>query len=294
MALNEQGQRLAMKTWNATNYGAQMRHMAKAGLNPSLMYGMKGGGGATTSAGSGGSAGMAHGGQSNLGMINPNIELEGELLKSQKAKIDAEAKNIRDSNPNISKEGNVLDQTYKQLIETTKNEKVKRSLIRAEASAQKIENWVSYNSRYLTLKQLYYESEKVAQESRSAKANADVDEGSVDSLINTNKSNAELVAANVVLTNAKTGLTDAQTKQVTESIIQKWHEINQGWTNLSQGEQQIRINEYAEEWKANNPNMSQVKGKVLHEVFEALDEVMGIFGGESWHENDRGVDFKNE
>ncbi len=53
--LNEQGQELGMKTWNETNYGAQMGHMKEAGLNPALMYGMSGGGGTTGGSPSGGS-----------------------------------------------------------------------------------------------------------------------------------------------------------------------------------------------------------------------------------------------
>ena len=42
--LNQQGHDLQMDMWNKTNYGAQMRHMKDAGLNPGLMYGMGGGG----------------------------------------------------------------------------------------------------------------------------------------------------------------------------------------------------------------------------------------------------------
>ena len=34
--------------WNKTNYGAQMKHLKDAGLNPALIYGMSGGGATTT------------------------------------------------------------------------------------------------------------------------------------------------------------------------------------------------------------------------------------------------------
>lgn len=56
MALNQQGQELAMKTWRETNFPAQRLMMEEAGLNPALMYSQGGGGGATTSSGSGGAA----------------------------------------------------------------------------------------------------------------------------------------------------------------------------------------------------------------------------------------------
>ena len=54
--LNKQGQKLQMKTWNQTGYPAQMKMMKEAGLNPSLMYGMSGGGGQSVGSQGGGSA----------------------------------------------------------------------------------------------------------------------------------------------------------------------------------------------------------------------------------------------
>ena len=44
----EQQNAAALDMWNKTNYGAQMKHLQAAGLNPGLIYGMKGGGGVTT------------------------------------------------------------------------------------------------------------------------------------------------------------------------------------------------------------------------------------------------------
>jgi len=54
--LNKQGQEMQLDTWKKTNYSAQMQEMKQAGLNPALMYGMSGGGGATTGSQGGGSA----------------------------------------------------------------------------------------------------------------------------------------------------------------------------------------------------------------------------------------------
>jgi hypothetical protein len=55
-ALNKQGHDLQMQMWKDTGYEAQMRMMKEAGLNPSLIYGMSGGGGQTTGSQGGGSA----------------------------------------------------------------------------------------------------------------------------------------------------------------------------------------------------------------------------------------------
>lgn len=55
--LNQQGHDLQFDMWNKTNYGAQVKHMLEAGLNPALMYGSAGQGGTTGSQGGGSAAG---------------------------------------------------------------------------------------------------------------------------------------------------------------------------------------------------------------------------------------------
>jgi len=94
--LNEQGHGLQMDMWNKTNYGAQLKHMKDAGLNPALMYGMGGGGGATTGSQGGGSAAKGNA-QKQMGIesamaqsqmkLNDNLgkkaQKEGDLAQSK-------------------------------------------------------------------------------------------------------------------------------------------------------------------------------------------------------------------
>lgn len=100
--LNQQGQELAMKTWNDTNAEAQMEHLKKAGLNPALMYGGSGGGGATSNAGSGGSQAMGMSAQvppmpMDLGVIDGIVKMaSAKLMEKQAEKAGAEADDIRE------------------------------------------------------------------------------------------------------------------------------------------------------------------------------------------------------
>ena len=96
--LNEQGQKLQMQTWRETSYGPQMEMMKQAGVNPSLMYGMSGGGANTTGSQGGGSAAsgqaaapMDIGNALQIGMMKSQID----LANSQADKNKAEASNIR-------------------------------------------------------------------------------------------------------------------------------------------------------------------------------------------------------
>lgn len=134
--LNEQGQALQMKTWNETNYGAQMDHMEKAGLNPALMYGMSGGGGSTTGGQGGGSA---QGGQAPMQGIEGIMQAQEmgaqiALLASQKKKLDAETRNIEEEgtgrgiNNKIEKDAGQQAKTaemYNRLSEAKAEGKVK-------------------------------------------------------------------------------------------------------------------------------------------------------------------------
>lgn len=109
MSMNQQManymQKLQMKTWNETNYDAQVKQMQKAGLNPALMYGQGGGsGGSTQSAG-----GSVQGGQNpnqphmmGIGMQTAVQALKAksdiELSKAQTRKLDADAENVEIDN----------------------------------------------------------------------------------------------------------------------------------------------------------------------------------------------------
>lgn len=123
--LNQQGHDLQMDMWNKTNYGAQMRHMKEAGLNPGLMYGMGGGGGTTTGSQGGGSQSM--GGveqQKNMGIEGAMAIAQMELLKAQTNKTNAERDSLlgdtKESNArigNITADTNVKLQNINESVE---------------------------------------------------------------------------------------------------------------------------------------------------------------------------------
>lgn len=82
-------QKLQMDMWEATNYSAQRAQMQKAGLNPALMYGMGGGGGATVNAAAGNAGGV---GTPTAPMRESGAE--GIAMAMQLAKMGAEIANI--------------------------------------------------------------------------------------------------------------------------------------------------------------------------------------------------------
>lgn len=136
MMLNRQGHDLQMDMWNKTNYGAQVKHMEDAGLNPALMYGMGGGGGTTAGSQGGGSAASGQA-QAQTAMDMANIG----LISAQIEKIKAETKNIdkgtektgQDILESIARTSNIgadeklkVEQKLKTISETKLNEERKK------------------------------------------------------------------------------------------------------------------------------------------------------------------------
>ncbi len=129
--LNQQGHDLGLKMWNDTGYGAQMKQMDEAGLNPSLMYGQSGGGGQTAASASGGSAAsggaaqpqpMDIGQHANAAMTASTIQLQ----KSQADKNTAEAASIR------GEEGTKGASEIQKMIAETTTESYKQTVMEAE------------------------------------------------------------------------------------------------------------------------------------------------------------------
>lgn len=93
--LQEHAGEKQMDIWNRTNYGAQVDHMKRAGLNPALMYGMGGGAGGTT-----GSVGTGQASQQEVmdigGAVAQNrlVQAQVENLEADAKKKEAEADNI--------------------------------------------------------------------------------------------------------------------------------------------------------------------------------------------------------
>lgn len=89
--MSQYNNEMALDLWNKTNYGAQKEHMKAAGLNPALMYGMGGGGGATASATPGNVNATSPQQNDVMGMMSQAAQLE--LLKAQKENIQADTEN---------------------------------------------------------------------------------------------------------------------------------------------------------------------------------------------------------
>lgn len=101
-----------MEMWEKTGYGAQMKQLKDAGLNPGLLYGMGGGGGQST----GNASASVTGGQAAQGSGNEVETMMGmgiqaatqlQLLKAQKENIEADTELKRENKTNVAQDTQV-------------------------------------------------------------------------------------------------------------------------------------------------------------------------------------------
>lgn len=192
----EHSQKLAMKMWEDTNYGAQKEQMEKAGLNVGLMYG-GGGAGGGTAAGAGTAAPVSgqSAGDPNAG-VGMGLQMASQiaLMKAQKENIEADTENKK-------------AETGKTGIETKQGELNLDTATKTQADT----------------------IEKIYQEARTAMATAKQE--AVKGVISEETQNEQIqkikaeTATSMLETELKKGqikLNEAQIKEIAEKIAQGW------------------------------------------------------------------------
>lgn len=222
--LNKQGQELAMKTWNETNYGAQMEHMKKAGLSPALMYGQSGAGGATTNAGSGGSAPQAkafHG----MGVME-GAQLG--LLEAQKANIQADTENKK------AGAGKATAEATKISGVDTIESRSRIAKLGAETSHEKHKEHLTIINEHLAGLQgekLIQETNKIVKDIELLNIKKEIDEATKADIIEAVR--LDTVGRELANTLAQKNIDLAEVKKLfTEQEIERMeHKIYQDWVN---------------------------------------------------------------
>lgn len=143
----------AKDMWEYTGYGGQMRQIKEAGLNPALLYGMKGGGGITT--GPAASAGNVGTDTTHRTSSDPTasmgMAMQIGLMRAQKENIEADTANKQadtankpltgqniEANTGLTKINTAMQQVALEVANATKEEAIQR--ITAEAGIAQEQN----------------------------------------------------------------------------------------------------------------------------------------------------------
>lgn len=235
-AMGEFNQQQQMEMWHNTNYSAQMAELEKAGLNPGLLYGMGGGGGATAQSTPGHVSGneAPKGGGEAVAMAAEAAQLG--LLRAQKENIEADTK---DKLANLPVKG------------------ATKSKLDVETGLLKLDKSFYEQTFDARINKLDREIELIKQQARKIDQDTGIDADKRESTV----MQAQAEAMGAVLQNLLIGeKTKATTQEIEESKarvtqmdaqMKKWTaEINQGWYGLSLKEKELRLDAIMKEVEA--------------------------------------------
>lgn len=247
MRMGRFNQKLAMEMWNATNYGAQVEHLRKAGLNTGLMYQM-GGPGGTTQTPTGNVSGATASGAAPIGM-GIQLGLQASMQKAQIENIQADTK-LKETEAN--KKGGVDTQEtltsisktnaeIETLKQSLKNEKLKATFQEYQNEIAKIQTNIAKESEWDIIKKISDEQLKMEGEAKSAIAKGQIDQATGEQIIKQTQLATTEQQLRISAQKASIKLTESQIKKVANDINMAKQANMQNWDALSQKDRELII-----------------------------------------------------
>lgn len=246
--------------WKATNYGAQVKELEAAGLNPGLLYGMGGSGGATTGSpgGSMPSSGEApKGGGETLAAAGMGLQLQTmqaqiKLMEAQAEKTEVEAEKIGGVDTEQTK------MTTEKTFQEWQNLRQTHSLQELEKTMKNIENFEKQTSQANRLNYIEYQTKTALHELNIVKNENKISDETIQSQINKIKSDAIGSVLKNILTQSQTTktisdtwLNDYKAKGIYEGLLIDWEK-------LSNQNRELRVKEALKDWTT-DPNREAIQ-----------------------------------
>lgn len=246
-------QQLQKEMWDYTNYGNQVKHMKEAGLNPALLYGMSGGGGAT--AGNAQAAGVGNPGTTAVGMGLDAAKLFSEinLNNALAAKNEADADKTKGIDTDLAKAQKELAEYNAKLADE------KGKLTREQVETQK---------------QL---TSKLIEETRLLTTQADIAEETKENEIQKSAQELQNMIWDSVLKTVQIDLTEAQTDLIKEQTDVVWYNAISYRRNADAAKEQsyAAMKRVIAEIKKWNKELDQKDEQILQDwLFGSVDAIL--------------------
>lgn len=274
-------QMLQHQMWNATNYAQQIKQLQAAGLNPGLIYGMGGAGGATTGSPGGSvntSTAPTGGGEptalAGMGLQNAMslqlMQQQKELMEAQTQKTNAEATKI--SGVDTTESQTRID----NLLQGIDNARQQYEIQKLEITLKNIENFEKQASQNDRLDYIKYQTRMALKQLNIAENEAFISSQTYQQKIDIIRQQAiGSVIQNELL---------KQNIQASKAQVEKWaQEISQGWEQLDQNAQRIKLEKFNSEIKANFPSMGDALGRILNDGIESIFKLTDQNRGQHYH-----------
>lgn len=285
------GQQFNREMWDYTNYENQKKHLEAAGLNPALLYGMSGGGGATAAGAQGLGAGIASGHEMSIKQQGRGMGLQAAAIASQIDLNNSQAeKNRADANKTKGVDTDLQNANIEYIIAQTANEKVKKGLIYAntrllDAQEELQRTTVDYtkqkaNEVKWTIKLIEKEVDKVTNEIDGLSLDNEFKKETIKNRITQTSLAIQQAIADIALKGSQGKLNDAEAKAIPEKILQIWSEIGikQEGVEISRGQMENYAQEIANRLHLGEKGLDIQEQKLIIECITGLLNV-AVQGG---------------
>ncbi|AXH77150.1 MAG: DNA pilot protein [Microviridae sp.] len=233
--LTDYNQKVALDTWDKTNYAAQVKQLEKAGLNVGLMYKQGGPGGSlqvTPGSVTGGQA--PHGGGEQ--QAGAQMAMNLKLMEAQLANINADTMNKISENPNIPKQGTLTEANTRLANINADLKGIEKDI--ATQTLPDVVNSIQRASETAT-EQALQAGMKTQEDSETLKARiTQINNGVIEQGLR-----MTMQKANILNTDLSSAQIEEATKKLAADINNMSVQQAQEWKNLDQKAKQLWINE---------------------------------------------------
>lgn len=275
--LNKQMQDIQQQNWDYTNAENQVKHYEEAGLNPGLMYGSSGGGGATMGGSSGGSVGMAETPKfMGLGIQGAQVESQIELNKALAEKAKAEAQRTAGQGAMGALDMQEANSRIGKLTAETGNVDQDKKLKEVQTTSQEIDNYIKDSTKELSIENAINLSEKLEQEVTALKMTNYKNSETLQTDIQQVKANLATTYLQQQATKAGIALTQEQTRKISEELAQGWEHLS-----LKQDSNQIEFLKAKITKVLGEENLKLIERGQNIEIGKAVTNIMGSKGSKT-------------
>lgn len=260
--LSEFNRAQQMRLWEDTNYNAQIKQMAKAGLSAGLIYGQGGAGGTVAVDNAQVSAPTAPMG------ATPETKAMGLEVAQTKA-LEAQAEKTKAETEKLEGVDTKEAETRIDALKAqTTNEKVKTTLNELSTKMTELDVEIKGRTVEYSVERAEWESQQQLETLQQLKLKTFIDKQTYQDIITEIKANA----VNAVLNNEATKVGIELTKAQKDKI---YAEIKQLDTINDQRDKEIELKRFAEELKSEYPGLGQAGGKIINEVLGFITIMTG-------------------
>lgn len=263
-----------MQMWKDTNYSAQMKELKAAGLNPSLLYGMSGGGATTTGSGSGtvtGANAPTGGGETitgtGMGIQMAMMQAQLGLIEAQTEKTKVEAAKTAGVD---TRQGEAQIASLTQGIE---NQKTVQELTKVQSKLAQLDQKIVEGTIEERIDRIVWESQRVLEDLETVNRNNYINKATQNAQIDIVRRTAIGALLRNALTSAETTKTTQETKNIEaerkniQNKITMWAQDN--YINLMNMTTEQRRTAIADELKDSKLEMQGVE-----EIIRGISEIL--------------------